>query len=101
MESAAGKPFRLSAKSFFLTFPQCSLSKEHIKSGLQALFPSGFRIARELHQDGSPHIHVLLFFPKRKEIKNARAFDIGGFHCNIQATKNPKQALQYLLKGNQ
>jgi hypothetical protein len=55
---------------------------------------------REEHKDGTPHYHVLMKFPKscKVNIKNPRKFDIGGYHCNIQATRNRLAAWRYLHK---
>ncbi|XP_039143985.1 uncharacterized protein LOC120281140 [Dioscorea cayenensis subsp. rotundata] len=57
---------RCSAKNFFLTYPQCSLSKEEALSQLLAIpLPSNkkfIRVARELHEDGQPHLHTARSF---------------------------------------
>jgi len=92
--------FQIGAKGWFLTYPRCSLTKEEV---LQAL--KGKRdglnqvvVARELHEDGVPHIHCYLYYGKQFTCKNERFFDIQGFHPNIQSAKSLKAVQAYIKK---
>lgn len=54
-----------------------------------------------MHEDGSPHIHALGVWLKRKNIISATAFDVDGYHPNIQCARNVKDVFQYVIKdGN-
>nr|AXX69972.1 truncated replication-associated protein [African cassava mosaic virus] len=52
--------FRIQAKNVFLTYPKCSIPKEHLLSFIQTLSlpsnPKFIKICRELHQNGEPHL---------------------------------------------
>lgn len=79
---------RLQAKKYLITYPQCSLSKEEVSTFLQDHFEvETFTIARELHQDGTPHIHAVLVLASSPNTTNMRVFDIDGYHPNIKALK--------------
>lgn len=66
--SPPGK-FRLNGYGFFLTYPQCPLTKERVAELLSALSPivKGV-IAAEKHADGSPHIHAYVKFVKKLNV---------------------------------
>ncbi|AAM12371.1 replication associated protein Rep [Sida mottle virus] len=86
--------FRVQAKNIFLTYPQCPLTKEEALSQLQAIqLPSNkkfIKICRELHEDGQPHLHILLQLEGKIQVTNNRLFDLvsptrsAHFHPNIQ-----------------
>lgn len=86
--------FRYSAKSIFLTFAQCPLSKEvmmeHIK--LQGQLDKCC-IAQEAHADGHMHLHVAAWYKNRLEFKSPQRFDIQGYHPNIRHNQ-----IQFKLK---
>nr|AIG55112.1 replication-associated protein [Dioscorea nummularia] len=102
------KRFRLNAKNFFLIYPECSLSKDDALTQLLAIpLPTNkkfIRVARELHEDGSPHIHVLLQLDVRTQITNQRIFDLRHlhssrcFHPNIQSSKSYSEVKAYVEK---
>lgn len=92
--------FNMNAKGWFLTYPKCTLDKEelleHLKNkraGLQQAV-----VSREEHSDGTPHLHVYLYFEERVSIKNARYWDVEGFHPNIQVAKSLKAVKDYIKK---
>ncbi|ACA61024.1 replication-associated protein [Squash leaf curl China virus] len=103
---AAPRPFKLSAKNYFLTYPRCSITKEDALSQLKILdTPTSkkfIKICRELHEDGSPHIHVLIQFEGKFQCKNNRFFDLvspsrsAHFHPNIQGAKSASDVKQYI-----
>nr|WAK98703.1 AC1 [Pepper yellow leaf curl Thailand virus] len=100
--------FRINAKNYFLTYPQCSLTKEEALSQIQALeTPTNIlfiRICRELHEDGTPHLHVLIQFEGKFQCKNQRFFDLTSptrsahFHPNIQGAKSSSDVKAYMEK---
>nr|AOT83425.1 replication-associated protein [Sida angular mosaic virus] len=102
------KRFRLQSKNIFLTYPQCSLSKEEALSQLQNLhLPSNkkfIKVARELHDDGQPHPHILLQLEGKVHITNNRLFDLvspsrsAHFHPNIQGAKSSSDVKSYVEK---
>lgn len=92
------RDFRINAKSFSLTFPQCDASKEELLHHLQQMQPVYVGVCREAHESGAPHLHAAVFFKKKKNIKDAKHFDFNGFHCNIQATKRESLWVKYLKK---
>ena len=103
--SRSSKGFRLSAKSLFLTYPKCPLDLRRVfvtlgsRLGKYKALDWVFR--RELHEDGSPHVHVYLRFHRRLDIKNASFLDLGAdgeFHGNYQAAKSQEKVLEYVLK---
>nr|AIT72386.1 replicase [Watermelon chlorotic stunt virus] len=100
--------FRIQAKNIFLTYPRCSLSKEELLSFLVGLsLPSNLKyvkVCRELHQNGEPHLHVLLQFAGKITITDNRLFDhvhpsrSACFHPNIQSAKSSTDVKSYLDK---
>nr|ANC27964.1 rep protein [Papaya leaf curl China virus] len=102
------KKFLINAKNYFLTYPQCSLTKEEALSQISALStPTNklfIRICRELHEDGSPHLHVLIQFEGKFKCQNNRFFDLTSpsrsahFHPNIQGAKSSTDVKAYMEK---
>nr|ADW24231.1 Rep protein [Tomato leaf curl Hainan virus] len=100
--------FRINAKKYFLTYPHCSLTKEEALSQLKNLeTPVNklfIRICREFHEDGTPHLHVLIQFEGKFQCKNQRFFDLTSpsrsahFHPNIQAAKSSTDVKSYMDK---
>ncbi|AAR98597.1 Rep protein [Tomato yellow leaf curl Thailand virus] len=100
--------FRINAKHYFLTYPHCSLTKEEALSQISALStPTNklfIRICRELHEDGSPHLHVLIQFEGKFKCQNNRFFDLTSpsrpthFHPNIQGAKSSTDVKAYMEK---
>nr|WLS55763.1 replication-associated protein [Tomato leaf curl New Delhi virus] len=100
--------FKINAKNYFLTYPKCSLTKEEALSQLLNLeTPTSkkfIRICRELHEDGTPHLHVLIQFEGKFQCKNNRFFDLTSptrsahFHPNIQGAKASSDVKSYMEK---
>nr|ADN85607.1 replication initiator protein [Tomato leaf curl Gujarat virus] len=105
---AAPNRFKINAKNYFLTYPKCSLTKEEALSQLLNLqtptFKKFIRICRELHDDGTPHLHVLIQFEGKSQCKNNRFFDLTSptrsahFHPNIQGAKSSSDVKSYMEK---
>ncbi|CAA59223.1 replication-associated protein [Tomato pseudo-curly top virus] len=102
------KRFQIAAKNYFLTYPNCSLSKEEALDQLQRLqTPTNkkyIKVARELHENGEPHLHVLIQFEGKFNCKNQRFFDLVSptrsthFHPNIQGAKSSSDVNSYVDK---
>ncbi|AAM33781.1 replication-associated protein [Tomato leaf curl virus] len=102
------KSFRINAKNYFLTYPKCSLTKEEALSQLNNLeTPTSkkyIKVCRELHENGEPHLHVLIQFEGKFQCKNQRFFDLvsptrsAHFHPNIQGAKSSSDVKSYLEK---
>ncbi|ADO40868.1 replicase [Bhendi yellow vein mosaic virus [India:Phalaghat:OY014:2005]] len=105
---AAPNRFKINAKNYFLTYPKCSLTKEEALSqflNLQTPVNKKFiRICRELHEDGNPHLHVLIQFEGKFQCRNNRFFDLTSptrsahFHPNIQGAKSSSDVKSYIDK---
>nr|WON66722.1 AC1 [Chilli leaf curl virus] len=105
---APPKRFQIYAKNYFLTYPQCSLTKEEALSQLQNLnTPTNklfIRVSRELHENGEPHLHVLIQFEGKFKCQNNRFFDLisptrpAHFHPNIQGAKSSSDVKTYVEK---
>nr|ANZ02063.1 replication-associated protein [Okra yellow crinkle virus] len=100
--------FSIKAKNYFLTFPKCSLSKEETLGQLKDLqTPTNkkyIKICRELHENGEPHLHVLIQFEGKYNCTNQRFFDLVSpsrsthFHPNIQGAKSSSDVKSYIDK---
>nr|QKW90624.1 replication-associated protein [Squash leaf curl China virus] len=105
---APPRAFKINAKNYFLTYPKCSLTKEETLSQLKTLeTPTSkkfIKICKELHEDGSPHLHVLIQFEGKFQCKNNRFFDLvspsrsAHFHPNIQGAKSASDVKKYIDK---
>jgi len=82
--------FRLSSKAIFLTYPQCSVTKEdcleYIKGILSPYKIIFIVVASESHKDGSPHLHVFLKCECQIETRNPRFFDL---HRQVSVSESP------------
>nr|CCH63338.1 Rep [Peristrophe mosaic virus] len=100
--------FQVNAKNYFLTYPQCSLTKEEALTQIQKLSTpvnkKFIKICRELHENGEPHLHVLIQFEGKFNCKNNRFFDLvsptrsAHFHPNIQGAKSSSDVKSYINK---
>lgn len=99
-EPAKGK--QLSAKSWFLTYPQCSVTKEQALLNLQSRFKqnlAGCLIAQEDHQDGMKHLHMLVIFTKAVKTKDRSFFDfVCKKHGNYQTVRSQYAVANYVRK---
>nr|QCQ28886.1 replication associated protein [Papaya leaf curl Guandong virus] len=107
-DMATPKRFKIQAKNYFITYPKCSLTKEEALSQIQNIqTPTNkkyIKICRELHEDGSPHLHVLIQFEGKFVCTNNRFFDLvsptrsAHFHPNIQGAKSSSDVKSYIDK---
>lgn len=94
--------FRIAAKSFFLTYPQCSLEKEELKDFLCLKGRVNYYlIGRERHEDGNFHLHALVTYDRKLNVKRENFFDFDGFHPNVQAAKNIPALKNYISKEDE
>lgn len=92
--------FRINARTFFLTYPQCDASKEDLNAHhVEKFKPLWIITAEETHEDGTPHLHCVLQFDNRKDIRDCNYFDYGRFHCNVQSARNAADVARYVTKG--
>ena len=70
---------RIQAKGWFVTLPQCTLSKEYYLAAIHARYSlDEWLVAEEVHEDGSPHLHA--FFKTVKKITwSPEMFTVDGF----------------------
>lgn len=94
------RKFRISSKSWFLTYPQCPLTKDQVLDLLKAKNKpiKGIVIARELHEDGHPHIHAFVQLTKEFNCQNPRFWDLDKYHGNYQSAKSLTAVVKYIKK---
>lgn len=91
--------FRVNARSFFLTYPQCPLAPSVVAENIPRPY-QGVLAVREKHEDGNFHIHVLVTYGKKFDCRNERQFDVDGFHPNITAARSVPDCEKYCKKDN-
>ena len=85
--------FRISSKSWFLTYPQCPVGKTLAMELLKSKRPvKGVVVASEKHEDGSPHLHAFILLKSRYDCTNCHIWQ-HRISCmfpqlNIQMTVN-------------
>lgn len=96
---------RLNGQRFLLTYSQTTAALDRQLEHFLADLPNFHwcEIAEERHQDGNPHIHVVIVFRKRFQ-RNMQAFDCEGHHPNIKPIRNGGldlfRARHYIRKGD-
>ena len=102
--------FRLQGKTYFLTYRGRTPTGHFIKKNQLADFllnqcqtqakvrPEKYLVSEQMYDSGEPHFHVILTYPKRKQILDPRTFDYQGIHPNVQTMRNMKAALDYMYK---
>lgn len=90
--------FRINARNIFLTYPRCHSTKEELLEYLKGFDISYAVISKETHQDGTPHLHAVIGFDKKRDFRNDRVFDFGVHHPNIQSCRNLNQSIEYVKK---
>lgn len=97
-----GKKFIISARTLFLTYPKCDLSLEMVMTAVKALGDVRWAVvAREKHKDGTPHIHCVVVFDKKKKWTNAQVLDVvGAKHGDYRACRKVKDVLRYVTKDD-
>lgn len=94
--------FRLSAKSLFLTYPQCPLEPQVVLDELKQIliFHDIIRwtVARENHSDGQPHIHCAIRLRHKFDSRTPNCLDVQGYHGNYQGSRNFSLVWNYCRK---
>lgn len=93
--------FRINARNLFLTYPKCDLEPEEALSLLRPeLDFEDYVIAQEMHEDGTPHLHVWLQAREKKKfnIRDPNKLDLLHHHGNYQAARNVSAVLKYVTK---
>lgn len=90
--------FRLNARYYFLTYPQCTTPRATLWDLLHRLGARWSIICTEQHADGNAHLHAVVDWGRKKDTRNSRAFDIDAFHPNVQAVKNLNASIAYCKK---
>lgn len=92
--------FRLNARNVFLTYPKCDASRERLQEALSDLQPKPLQwaIAREEHKDGTLHLHALVGYGAKVNIRDERHWDFDGFHPHVEAVRSTKATLAYCQK---
>ncbi len=101
--------FKLRGSAFFFTWPQSGeTTKERVEEGLKTLFGDQmlwYCIGKELHADGSPHLHacIQLQVGKRAQFSGlggmARLDRVTGKHGNYQTPRSIFDVMKYVAKG--
>jgi len=94
--------FAFDGQLAFLTYPQCGdLTRERLRTFLvESLGAEQFCIARELHDDGNPHLHAVVRWGRRKRFTGADCFDVDGQHPNVQRPHSLTRVLAYVRKSD-
>lgn len=86
-------------KRFFLTFPTIDRSPHELVAHLQACAPVKFYVvARELHVDGTPHLHACVEFVTHQR-RPVDWLDSFGIHPNKQDPRKWQACIIYTKKG--
>ena len=95
--------FQFKSANAFLTYPRCLLTPfeagQHLWEVARHWTPSYVLASSESHQDGTPHLHVLLQTMRPMSTRDPGFFDIQGYHPNIQASRSPNKTREYILKS--
>lgn len=96
------KKFNINSQSWFLTYPKLDKSKEEalalLKNKLAGKPYKGMVVCRELHQDGSPHIHAYVLLNERFNCRNERFWDLDGHHGDYQKARDIAAVSKYIKK---
>jgi len=92
--------YRFNAKQIFLTYSQCTLTKERVLEFFDERWTlEGHCVSKENHADGGTHIHAYFRFTRKLDLTGPRVFDIDGFHPNVVPNvRSPKKCLEYVQK---
>lgn len=96
--SNEGGQFRFNGRYAFVTYPQCTLERTTLWDFFRRKGAVHAIISTERHQDGNTHLHAVIDWGRKKDIRNARALDLEGFHPNIQSCKNRMASINYVKK---
>nr|UOF79021.1 rep protein [Cressdnaviricota sp.] len=55
-------------------------------------------VCNEKHKDDTDHLHAVICFSKKRDIRNQKFFDLDDFHPNIQSVKSLPKSINYVKK---
>jgi len=91
--------FRLNARNVFLTYPKCPIAPATLGEFLATIRPTFYvHVTRESHRDGHFHLHALVQWVDKFNLRNERKFDIQGYHPNIQPARDVESVEDYISK---
>lgn len=100
----AQKVYRVNTAQWFLTYPRCILSMQEVKSQLVLKgkpIKAGV-VAHELHEDGTPHIHVYLSLVSPFYCRDCRFWDLTFgdkvYHGKYEGVRSSAAVQQYCQK---
>lgn len=99
--AAPERKFRLQGKTLYLTYPQCAADPisvmDNIKIGFVCL--AWAIVGSEKHQDGEPHLHIVICLTKKIHITGSEVLDaLTGKHGNYQTARNQLKVVKYTIK---
>lgn len=107
-EQQEEKKFRLNAKKVFLTYADCEEKKEDLLAHLKTFgLLVRYVVAREKHEQTDEdkqadlqrhHLHAVLEYASKLDVKNPKFFDWKGFHPNIQKCRSYENSATYAMK---
>lgn len=101
-KKARSTKIRLQGKNFFLTYPRCELTRQDLAESLKTKADIIYLlIARELHEDGYPHLHALISSKEKLRVSNPAFFDCHGYHGNYQTARKTDDVREYILKSDE
>jgi len=96
------KKFNINSQSWFLTYPKLNKSKEEalvlLQNKLAGKPYKGMVVCRELHKDGSPHIHAYVLLNERFNCRSERFWDLDGHHGDYQKARDITAVSKYIKK---
>lgn len=91
--------FRAQTRYVLLTYAQCGDLDHWAVHDVITSYPAECLIGREDHADGGVHLHAFVDFGRRVNLRDARRFDVDGYHPNIQPCgRTPQKMLDYAIK---
>lgn len=96
--------FQMRAKKFYLTFPQCTKSKEHCSNIICGQFPNYkfIIVAAEMGANNqNPHLHIVISLKDIFYTSDPHYWDfVTGQHGNYQVCKDIYKVIKYITKDN-
>ncbi len=100
--SRSKRGWRFQALNLYLTYPQCTTSRQTCLDNLKTKFGENLLwavIAQEKHEDQNDHIHILAKLNKQYRSCNPNDLDsITGSHGNYQSARNLTSVMKYVTK---
>lgn len=94
--------FRFHSKTLFATWPKCSIPEDVVLSNIKERWGDTIEwavVAQEKHKDGDKHIHAVIKWINRLDIRTFKSFDdICGQHGNYQPCRNIRNSVIYVTK---